>query len=304
MRASSLLYRALAGVVLLLAGVVHLVDTQMPASYAQVTTNTALQIGKGQGVVRLQGRLQRATAPGQRLYVTAFPVVGAYGLTPNLTVFGILPVVNKRLRVYTPGGSRIRGTRGVADVRAFARYTIYRRDGAGTMLRFAPFAGVEGPTGRSTQTDDLGRLPRPLQLGSSSVDPFGGLIFTWHQLNWQFDATASYERNTTADNFQFGDIARVDAVVKRRLLPTDLSGATWFLFGNLETSLIHEGQHERAGGPVTDSGGTTWFVTPAVQYVTRRIVVDAAVQVPAVQDMNGDALEDDIIIILSTRFNF
>jgi len=303
MRLPSLFCRAVAGVVLLFAGS-HLVETQTPAAHAQVTTNTALQIGKGQGVVRVQGRFQQANAPGQRLYVTAFPVVGAYGITPNFTVFGIFPVVNKRLRVDTPGGTRTRGTRGLADVRAFARYTVWRRDGAGTMLRLAPFAGVEAPTGRSTQTDDLGRLPRPLQLGSSSLDPFGGLIFTWHQLNWQFDATASYEHNTTADNFQFGDIARVDAVVKRRLLPADLGGATWFLFGNLETSLIHQERHEQDGATVADSGGTTWFVTPAVQYVTRRFVVDAAVQIPAVQDMNGDALEDDFIITLSTRINF
>jgi len=46
------------------------------------------------------------------------------------------------------------------------------------------------------------------------------------------------------------------------------------------------------------------FLTPGIQYVTKRIVVEAAVQVPVVQDLNGNALENDFIGILSFRVNF
>ena len=271
---------------------------------AQVTTNTALQIAEGQRLVRVQSQIQRSAAPGQRLHVVAFPVIGAYGITRNLTAFGVVPVMNKRMRIDTPDGEITRGPHGLGDVRAFGRYTFLREDGPGTMLRFATFAGVEAPTGRNEDSDEFGPIPQPLQLGSGSWDPFGGLMFTYHQLQWQFDAVATFERNTTANDFQFGDRFQFDTVVKRRLLPTDLDGASWFLFGNLETNLVHRGRNQMGGQVDDDSGGTVWYISPALQFVTARFVIDAAVQIPVVQDLNGDALEDDFILTLSTRFNF
>ena len=43
---------------------------------------------------------------------------------------------------------------------------------------------------------------------------------------------------------------------------------------------------------------------PGLQYVTKRWIVEAAVQVPVVQDLNGTALEKDTILRGGFRVNF
>ncbi len=43
---------------------------------------------------------------------------------------------------------------------------------------------------------------------------------------------------------------------------------------------------------------------PGLQYVTKRWIVEAGVQIPVVQDLNGTALEKDYIFRAGFRFNF
>ncbi len=276
---------------------------------AQITTNTALPVSAGEGIIRVQSKLIRSTGDpsemDRELRVLAFPLVGVYGVTPKLTLFGVLPILDKNLEVTTPQGRRVtRKTSGLADARLFARYTVYQFNRRGETARLAPFAGVELPTGTNDATDGLGLLPPPLQLGSGSWDPFAGVVFTRQTFAWQIDVSASYKFSTEADDFQFGDEARLDVATKVRLLPRRLSsGLPSFLYGNLETNVIWQDQNEMGGAVDVNSGGTTWYIAPGIQYATRRVILEAAVQVPVVQDLNGSALENNFIITLSSRFS-
>jgi hypothetical protein len=45
-------------------------------------------------------------------------------------------------------------------------------------------------------------------------------------------------------------------------------------------------------------------VAPGLQWVTLRTVLEAAVQIPVVQDLKGQALEQDSIARMSFRVNF
>ena len=45
-------------------------------------------------------------------------------------------------------------------------------------------------------------------------------------------------------------------------------------------------------------------LVPGLQYVTKRWIVEAAVQLPIVQYLNGTALENDHIVRAGFRFNF
>lgn len=283
----------------------------LPAA-AQITTNTALPVSEGQGVLRVQSKVIRAAGSGpmdRDLTAFGFPFVGAYGVTQDVTVFGVVPILDKNLDATIPKGPRQgkrveRGPTGLGDIRLFARYTVWTRNRAGQTQRLAPLAGIETPTGDDDASDELGRLPRPLQLGSGSWDPFFGTVFTWQTLQWQVDISPVYEVNTEANDFEFGDEARLDVASKYRLWTNERSGAVpGFLYGNLETNLIWQGENEIDGQDDPNSGGTTWFVAPGLQYVTRRFVVEGAVQLPAVQDGNGAALEDDFITTLSLRIN-
>jgi len=53
-----------------------------------------------------------------------------------------------------------------------------------------------------------------------------------------------------------------------------------------------------------DPGGTSLFLSPGIQYVTRRWVVEAIVQLPLVQNRNGLELEDHFMMRAGIRVNF
>ncbi len=280
------------------------------ADAAPQTFNTALPVAKGEFVFREQFIYRRAAddpSPADRdvEVLGAISVLG-YGVTPDLAMFGVLPFLDKELKVTMPDGARAtRKTSGIGDARLFGRYTVYQDDAPGRTFRVAPFLGLELPTGDDDDRDGLGRLPATLQLGSGSWDPFGGIVVTYQTLDYQIDAQASYKLNNEANGFEFGDEARLDLSLQYRLWPRELgAGTPGFLYGVLEGNLIHRGRNEIAGVDDRDSGGVSFFLSPGIQYVTRRWIAEAIVQVPVVQSLNGSALEDDFVVRAGFRVNF
>ncbi len=79
-----------------------------PGYASPITFNTALPVTKGEGIFRIQSKLIRSTgnpSPMDReLEGWAFPIVGVYGLTEELALFGIAPIFIKNLDVTTPAG--------------------------------------------------------------------------------------------------------------------------------------------------------------------------------------------------------
>lgn len=280
------------------------------APAAPQTFNTALPVAEGNFVFRTQLLRREASddpsPAGRDLSVTGAVSVLGYGVTGDLTLFGAVPYLDKELELDRPGGQRIeRGSEGVGDARVLARYTVVRDDAPGRTFRIAPFLGVEAPTGDDDERDRFGRLPQPLQPGSGSWDPFAGLVLTYQTVDYQLDAQIAYQANTAANGFELGDVARLDGSFQYRLWPQELgAGVPGFLYGVLEANLIHRDRNESDGEEDADSGGTQLFLSPGLQYVTRRWVVEGIVQVPVAQDLNGSALEDDFIARAGFRINF
>lgn len=277
---------------------------------APQTFSTALPVATDEFIFRTQFLYQSAgDDPGPRNrdvdVLGAVSVLG-YGATPKLALFGALPFLNKELDVTLPAGDRVtRDTTGVGDARLFGRYTLYQRDRRGSNFRIAPFAGLELPTGDDDDTDRLGTLPPTLQLGSGSWDPFFGVVATYQTLAYQVDVQASYQANTEANDFEFGDEAQLNASLQYRLWPRELgAGVPGFLYGVVEGNFVHQSKNRVAGLSDPDSGGETLFVSPGLQYVTKRWVLEAIVQVPVAQDRNGAALEDDVTVRAGFRMNF
>ncbi|MFQ5764356.1 MAG: transporter [Rhodospirillales bacterium] len=276
---------------------------------APQTFNTALPVAEGEFVFREQVVVERSGddpsgADRDRTAWSAVSVLG-YGADRDLALFAVVPYVDRRLELDEGGGRRARSARGLGDVRLFGRYTAYRVDRPGRTFRVAPFAGIETPTGDDDGTDAFGRLPAGVRPGSGSWDPFLGLVGTYQTLDFQIDAQASYQANTEANDFDFGDVARLDASLQYRLWPPTLGpGVPGFLYGVVEANLVHRDENESGGVDDRDSGGTSLFLVPGVQYVTKRWIVEAAVQVPVVQDLNGTALEADYVLRAGFRVNF
>jgi len=294
----------------LAVGLLALLSSAERASAGPETFNSALPVARGEFVFRGQFLYKRAsddpTPADRKVSVIGGISVLGYGVTEDFAVFGVLPYLDKQLDVRLPGGQRItRGTSGIGDARLFGRYTIFHADAPGRTFRIAPFVGIETPTGNDDHRDSLGALPAPLQLGSGSWDPFAGVVATYQRLDFEIDTSASYKVDTKANHFEFGDEARLDASFQYRLWPRTLgSGVPGFLYGVLESNLIYQGKNEIRGVRDRSSGGTTLFIDPGLQFVTRRWVLEAIVQLPAFQNLHGSALKDDFTIRAGFRVNF
>jgi len=282
------------------------------AAAGPITFNTALPIAQGQAIVRGQAVVTRATGDST-VADRSFTGVGAesvlaYGVTRDLALFALLPLfLHKALDFNLPDGRRVsRGTNGFGDVALVGRYTLLEFNWPGETIRVAPFAGIKMPTGSDSRDDRFGRIPRPLQPGSGSWDPLLGAIFSWQTLDWEFDSDAGYRFNTRADGFEFGDIVFADLSFQYRIWPWQLAsgGVPAFVYAVLESNFVWQGKN-RVGGMIdSNSGGFTWIIDPGIQFVTERYVVEAAVRLPAVQDLNGTALGGDFQIVAGFRWNF
>jgi len=276
---------------------------------APITFNTALPVAEGTFVAREQFVINQSGndpsgAARDRTAWAAVSVLG-YGVNNDLALFGVVPYVNKQLKLTTGGARVTRHADGLGDIKFFGRYTVFKNNFKGGNFRIAPFAGIEVPTGKNKRSDALGRLPASVQSGSGSWDPFGGIVVTYQVLDFQIDAQASYKANTAANGFEFGDVARLDGSFQYRLWPRELSsGVPGFLYGVLEANLIHEDKNRIRGIKDFNSGGTRLFLVPGVQYITKRWIAEVAVQLPVIQDLNGTKLENDFVVRAGFRSNF
>ena len=279
------------------------------ARAAPESFNTALPVAEGEFVFREQFILDQSgdDPSGADRDRTAWALVSVlgYGATSDLALFGVVPYVDRSLDITQGGTRRTRSASGLGDISLFGRYTVFRRDWPGRTLRVASFAGLELPTGDDDETDSFGRLPASVQPGSGSWDPFGGVVLSYQTLDFEVDAQASYRANTKANDFEFGDVARLDGALQYRLWPRELgSGVPGFMYGVLEANLIHRDKDQFSGTNDPDSGGLSLFILPGLQYVTKRWIVETGVQIPVVQDLNGTALEKDTIFRAGFRLNF
>ncbi|WP_037374378.1 transporter [Sedimenticola selenatireducens] len=276
---------------------------------APITFNTALPVAKGEFIAREQVVVnQSGDDPSgldrDRRSQAAVTVLG-YGATGRLALFGVLPYFDNELDVVVGGRRVTRSASGFGDLTLFGRYTLVQRDWPGRNFRVAPFAGVKAPTGDDDERDALGPLPPSVQLGSGSWDPLVGVVATYQTLDYQVDTQLSYQANNKANSFEAGDVARLDGSMQYRLWPQTLTtGLPDFLYGVIEANLVHQGKDRINGSTDPNSGGTRLFLTPGIQYVSKRWIVEGTVQIPVLQDLNGTALENDYIARFSIRFNF
>lgn len=283
-------------------------STAGAAQAGPITFLTALPVAQSQAVIR--GQYLRISASDDRtpadrdLSVDGVSLAVAVGVTPRLALFGIVPILNKSIHVNTQVGRVTRDTTGLGDVVAFVRYTIYALDRADSTLRIAPFGGVKLPTGDDDDSDALGPLPRPLQLGSGSWDGLGGIAVTWQTKQWELDADVAYKRNTEADGFRLGHEFSTDLSLQYRVWPRQLGGGVpGFLFAVVETNLVSQRRNEIAGLRDPDSGGTRWDIDLGLQYVTARYILEGIVQIPTVDRPNGTGLGSDFRLTAGFRWN-
>lgn len=291
----------------LAAGVLTLVlaGGALPAAGGPITFNTALPVAEDVFVARVQAihRERADDIPGGR-EVEVDGVVAAlgYGFTADWTGIAITSYLDKELTLDGPGGQVTRRADGFGDTTLLARYTAFRRDAPGKTLRVAPVFGVIAPTGESDARDALGEAPRALQPGAGSWGGVAGVIVTRQTLAWELDAALTATTRGRDAGFEPGDGLELDVSWQHRL-PWPPRGAGAFGYAVLEIRGIHRDDDVVSGSRV-DNGGTEWRVVPGLQYVARRWVVEAAIELPLADDLPDTALRDETFWHLGLRFNF
>lgn len=270
---------------------------------AGINTNVALPVREGGFVFRSQLRWLRATddpTPVNReVNVVAIPNVLVYGATPDLSLFAIVPYIFSNIELTEPSsGKRIdKDDNGIGDTTLLGRYTVYARDYPGGTTRFALLGGVKLPTG----DDDL----EPIT--SESFDfPLGGVsTVTWGFGRHEVDADLVYNINTEAEDFEKGDELIYDLAYQFRLYPWVLPevGAPNFLYLVAEANGIFSQRSKLKGETIDDSGGHILFLSPGLQFATRRFILEASIQLPVIQGLNGDQVETDFVLAVGFRVN-
>lgn len=296
------------------AGVAIFCLTAGAARGAPITFNTALPVHEDGFVLREQfvfmNNADDPTSARRDMEVTALVSVLGYGVTRDFALFGMLPYVDKRLDLRMGGQDISRNQRGFGDLTLLGRYTLYEVNAPGRTLRVAPFLGIKAPTGEDHASDGQGRLPPPVQIGTGSWDLLGGVVLTYQTLAFEIDTQASYRINREANHsdgtgFEAGNAFQLDGSLQYRLLPRSLgAGVPAFLYGVLEANLVHAAKNRVGGAGDVNSGGTTLFITPGLQYATRKWVLEAGVQMPVSQKLNGTALRNDYLFTTGFRVNF
>lgn len=278
-------------------------------AFAAINTDVALTPAKGQFVLRTQYSLKRKgddpTDQNRSMTIQTVKQVVIYGVTGSTAAFLVVPYQDKDLRT-SSGGQRIsRQDSGLADLKLFVKQRIWRKDMPGDTTRLSILGGLELPTGEHHETDGLGRLPPSLRLGSGSVDPFTGVVFTRQTQRYEFSQDFVYQVNTGHDDLQFGDVLRHDTGMWLRVWPKEFP--EWeepkSVHAVLEFNGVWQAKH-RSGGTLRDSGGYTLFISPGIQYVTPRWLLEASVQLPVIDSPNGNGLETDWVVVTGARTTF
>jgi hypothetical protein len=275
-----------------------------------INSDVGLTPFKGQWIYRSQLRYtKKADDPSsqdRKLEVFAMPQTVVYGLTEKTSMILTVPSLSKELDS-TADGTRIsRGDAGLGDLLLLGKHRVYTKDYPSATSRFSLVAGTDLPTGQGGDADARGKLPRDLQLGSGSADPLIGGAYTWQSLDHEWDVSLTYQFNTTANKFEFGDVLTYTVGYQRRVWPIRLPErglyAQWNLV--LEANGQWEQQAKSHGSRVDNAGSHLLFLSPGLQVATKHFVIESSVQLPVLQNLNGNQVEPDFVLVASVRATF
>ncbi len=259
-----------------------------------INTNVALPVAKGEGIWRSQLRARVATDDPSSLDREIQTLVASqtlvYGITPRLTAFATLPLLARR-RVET-GPSSQRTSPAIGDLTLLGRYTVLADDYAPLSTRRAALiVGVKLPTGAE-------------RFGAPSYDPILGAVGTWAANRHELDVDFLYTAGTKRRDFEAANRLRYDVAYRYRLWPRRFGRRLRQVSAVLELNGRWVAHTRRDGSTVRDSGGQVVFLSPGLQYVTNRLIIEASLQLPVSQSLNGSQVETDFVGVLSVRVPF
>jgi len=161
-------------------------------------------------------------------------------------------------------------------------------------FRIAVKAGVKFPTGDENATP---------ALGSGSTDYFFSTVAGWIKNRIGIYLEGIYNVNTSHGGLNFGNLFSYNLAFGYRLLPAVYETYPEpQLNGFLEINGNTSAKSEINGVRNENTGGTTIFLSPGLQYVGgRRWLVETSLQIPVVNELNGRQLATDWAFLIGSK---
>lgn len=266
-----------------------------------INTDSPIVLGLSGRAVRTFGKFVRvskflkngeqATDPNDSkvtLWVT--PVALPYNFTDKLQVAAIFPFVNARVSSRSQNLSNF----GLGDIQFFAKYVWHQADGRNKTFRIASRADVKLPTGEENNTP---------ALGTGSTDFAFSSVAAWVEDRVGVYLEGGYGLNTSNGAINYGNSVFYNLAFGYRLSPVVYETyPSPQLNGFLELNGSATARNTVNGVRDGNSGGTTLFLSPGLQYVGGRLwLVEASYQYPIVRNPNGTQLAVSGTVSLGLR---
>ncbi|MCA9399233.1 MAG: transporter [Candidatus Omnitrophica bacterium] len=281
-----------------------------PVWAVSINSSVGLTPAKDQTIIRTQVKYKRVsddpTSLDRDTWTLSVPTTFVYGFTEKFAGMATIPYVYRKQRLNSGSDRITRKTSGLGDITLLGKYRVHTKNFPGATSRLSLLGGLELPTGRSGDSDSVGKLSRTLQIGSGSWDPILGAAYTHQSLNNEWDYNFTYQFNTEAHDFEFGDILKYNIAYQKRLLPWELPDEGLYTQVNAVLELNGEWKQKNhdESGSIADSGGNTIYLSPGFQIASKRFVAEASFQIPVFQNLNGTQVETDYVVITSLRLTF
>lgn len=248
---------------------------------------TALPVARDQLLVRFNGQPVFGT---HAFYSVQLPVNIGYGLTSRWALFLNVNQGFGSITSSTPRGPTTINSAGFGDMVSYARYTLFKVDKPKSTFRIATLGGAFIPTGENALHGPQGLLPKALQTGSGTLDPYFGVTMGYNTVRWGMALDSTYRKNPVANNgISPGDQYRSDAQVEYKVYPLHMpeEGLPKLLVLSLESNYAHDRKDHVNGLPSITSGGNTLKQDAIVEISTLHWQVGMGAQFPILQDLPG-----------------
>ena len=219
-----------------------------------------------------------------------FPINIGYGVTSRWALFVNVNQGFGSLASSSPRGPIRLSSYGAADLLSYARATVFKIDKPHSTFRIAALAGAYLPTGDNSLLGPKGLLPRALQTGSGTLDPYVGVTMGYNAARWGMAMDSTYRKNlVTNTGISPADQYRSDAQIEYKVLPLHMpeEGLPKLLILSAESNYVHDGKDRVNGLISANSGGNVLRQDLVVEISSLRWQVGLGGQVPVMQSLAG-----------------
>ena len=266
-----------------------LIFTALNAFSSPATFVTALPVARDQLLVRFNAQPTFAT---RSFSGVQFPINVGYGLTSRWALFAN---VNQGFGSLS-GTMAVNKTRldsaGAGDMATYARVTVFKVDKPKSTFRIASIGGAFLPVGGNDLRGPQGLLPKALQTGSGTFDPYFGVTMGYNTVRWGMAMDSTYRKNFVSDTgISPGSQFRSDGQVEYKILPIHMpeEGLPWLLIISFESNYVHDEKDRVNGVSSANSGGNILRQDAVFEISTLHWQIGMGAQVPVMQDLAGTA---------------